>query len=79
MPLDAVLELQVDEESVVQRLAGRGRADDQPEVIRERLGNLSPADGAAVEYYGRKGLLRSIDGRARPTKSFQRVLAALAV
>ncbi len=36
-PLDVVLELQVPEEVLFQRLAGRGRADDQPEVIRQRL------------------------------------------
>ena len=36
-PLDVVLELQVPEEELFRRLAGRGRADDSPEVIRQRL------------------------------------------
>ena len=36
-PLDVVLELHVPEEELFQRLAGRGRADDKPEVIRQRL------------------------------------------
>ena len=36
-PLDVVLELRVPEEELFQRLAGRGRADDKPEVIRQRL------------------------------------------
>ena len=45
MPLDAVLDLHVDEDAVVARLAGRGRADDRPEVIRERLATYRASDG----------------------------------
>src|SRR5487761_1251382 len=37
LPLDATLELKVGDAEVVRRLAGRGRADDQPAVIAERL------------------------------------------
>jgi len=39
-PLDVVLELRVPEEELFKRLAGRGRADDTPEVIRQRLSQV---------------------------------------
>ena len=36
-PLSIVLELDVDPEEVVKRLAGRGAQDDRPEIVRKRL------------------------------------------
>jgi adenylate kinase len=79
MPLDAVLDLDVDEEAVVQRLAGRGRADDRPEVIRERLTTYRRQTAPLTEYYRGRGLLRPIDGTGTPDEVFQRILTALAV
>jgi adenylate kinase len=61
-PLDVVLELQVPEEELFQRLAGRGRADDKPEVIRQRLVAYRKQTEPLLEYYGARGLLKSIDG-----------------
>ena len=61
-PLDVVLELRVPEEELFRRLAGRGRADDTPEVIRQRLVAYRKQTEPLLEYYGRRGLLKSIDG-----------------
>ena len=61
-PLNVVLELRVPEEELFRRLAGRGRADDSPEVIRERLVAYRKQTEPLLEYYGRRGLLKSIDG-----------------
>lgn len=61
-PLDVVLELQVAEEELFQRLAGRGRADDKPEVIRQRLVAYRKQTEPLLAYYGTRGLLKSIDG-----------------
>ena len=61
-PLDVVLELQVPEEELFRRLAGRGRADDTPEVIRQRLVAYRQQTEPLLDYYGRRGLLKSING-----------------
>ena len=53
-----VLELQVPEEELFQRLAGRGRADDKPEVIRQRLVAYRKQTEPLLDYYRRRGLLQ---------------------
>lgn len=60
--LDAVVAIDVDEATLVTRLAGRGRSDDRPDVIRERLRLYRAATAPLVDYYRRRGLLREIDG-----------------
>ena len=76
-PLDVVLELQVPEEELFDRLAGRGRADDTPEVIRQRLVAYREQTQPLLEYYGRRGLLRSIDGLGSVDEVFERAKAVL--
>ena len=60
--VDAVVSIDVPEATLVTRLAGRGRSDDRPEVIRERLRLYREATAPLVDYYRRRGLLREIDG-----------------
>jgi adenylate kinase len=76
-PLDVVLELQVPEEELFQRLAGRGRADDKPEVIRQRLVAYRKQTEPLLQYYGGKGLLKSIDGLGSMEEVFDRARAVL--
>ena len=76
-PLDAVLELQVAEEELFRRLAGRGRADDTPEVIRQRLVAYRKQTEPLLEYYGRRGALKSIDGLGTVDEIFGRAKAVL--
>ncbi len=76
-PLDVVLELQVPEETLFERLAGRGRADDQPEVIRQRLVAYRRQTEPLLAYYGAKGLLKSIDGLGTMDEVFARARAVL--
>jgi adenylate kinase len=74
LKLDAVLELKVDENILLQRIErrvaemiGRGemvRADDNPEVLRDRLAAYRAQTAPLAGYYARKGMLRSVDGMA---------------
>ena len=72
-PLDVVLELRVPEEELFQRLAGRGRADDKPEVIRQRLVAYRQQTEPLLQYYGKKGLLKSVDGLGTVDQIFERI------
>jgi len=70
MALDAVVELRVDEEELVQRVLNRAketggaRADDNEEVIRKRLEVYRELTEPLVGFYGDKGILKSVDGMA---------------
>ena len=69
--------LEVPEEELFGRLAGRGRADDKPEVIRQRLVAYRRQTEPLVEYYGKAGLVRSVDGLGSMDEVFQRIKAVL--
>lgn len=71
--LSAVVLIEVDDEKLVERALSRGRADDQVEVIRERLRLYREQTVPLIGYYQRLGLLREIDGNS----SVDAVTAAL--
>lgn len=88
MTLDAVIELKVDEGILLDRvqrrvtqMLARGeqvRADDNPEALKKRLDAYRAQTAPLVQYYGRSGLLRTIDGMAPiedVTVAISRVLA----
>ena len=64
--LDAVVELTVDTDEVVQRLLARaqeqGRADDTEEVIRERMRIYAEETAPLAAVYRDRGLLHRVDG-----------------
>lgn len=70
--LDAVIEMQVDDETLVQRVVNRGkeaaaagqpvRADDNEESMRTRLMEYYKKTAPLLGYYYAKGQLSSIDG-----------------
>lgn len=76
-PLDVVLELDVPEDELFRRLAGRGRADDQPEVIQQRLVAYRTQTAPLLDYYKKTGLLKSVDGLGTVDEIFQRIVQVL--
>lgn len=77
MGLDAVVELTADADILIARVINRSkesnRADDNPDVIRNRLSVYSEQTAPLVEFYRGKGLLRTVDGM----QSVEEVTAAI--
>ena len=48
---DHVINLQVSEEEVIRRLTARGRADDKPEIIKNRLKVYHRETAPLLTYY----------------------------
>ncbi|MFK5690204.1 adenylate kinase [Ornithinimicrobium sp. LYQ92] len=80
--LDAVVELTVDTDEVVQRLLTRaqdqGRADDTEEVIRERMRIYAEETAPLAAVYKERGLLRRVDGMGTVDEVTARIEAVLA-
>ena len=52
--IDKVVYLNVSEQEVIRRLTARGRADDKPEVIKNRIALYKKETGPVIEYYRKK-------------------------
>ncbi|HEY2838088.1 MAG TPA: adenylate kinase [Pirellulales bacterium] len=76
-PLDMVVELRVADDEVMRRLTGRGRSDDTPRLIAERLQSYWNQTRPLLDYYARKGILESVDGQGGPDEVFARIEAAI--
>lgn len=67
-PLDRVLLLEADTDTVVERLLARGResgrSDDTAETIRHRQEVYAEQTAPLVEVYESRGILRRVDGMA---------------
>ena len=79
--LDHVLELTVDEDSVVQRLLKRarteGRVDDTEEVIRERQAIYRKETAPLAAVYSQRGLLVQVDGMGEVDEVTERLVGVL--
>ncbi|MFL6023593.1 MAG: adenylate kinase [Marmoricola sp.] len=79
--LDAVVELVVDREVLLERLLERarvqGRTDDTAEVIRRRQELYQEQTAPLTTYYAERGLLRHVDGDAAVSEVGLRFFAAL--
>jgi adenylate kinase len=86
--LDAVLELQVDEDALLDRIRGRAeeaankgepvRRDDNPEVFKTRLDVYRAQTAPVTEYYRSQGLLNIVDGLQPIDVVTEELAAALA-
>lgn len=73
--LDAVIEIQVDEDHLIDRLLARGRDDDNEEIIRHRLGVYRSETAPLLDYY--VDILRTVDGVGDVDEVTGRILGAL--
>ena len=76
------MQLDVDTELLIGRLAGRaqaeGRADDSPEAVRNRLKVYNDATAPVVDFYRNSGRLACVDGVGGMDEVFSRILSTLA-
>lgn len=81
-PVDIAVQLDVEAELLVERLAGRaqveGRADDSPEAVRNRLKVYNEATAPVVDFYRNTGRLACVNGVGSVDEVFQRILETLA-
>src|SRR6185437_14331258 len=86
--LDAVVELKVDPDILVRRIENRVeqmklrgetlRADDSPEILKQRLTAYGAQTAPLVDYFRTKGALRTVDGMASIGDVAQAIGRALA-
>lgn len=81
-PMDVALQLEVDNELIIERLAGRakaeGRADDNPESVRKRLAIYDEQTAPVIDFYRQHGQLTVVDGVGTLDEVFERILEAIA-
>ncbi|MEO8012034.1 MAG: adenylate kinase [Dokdonella sp.] len=80
-PIDVAVKLDVPNEMIVERIAGRacaeGRKDDTPETVRERLRVYTEQTEPVAGYFADKQKLVIVDGVGPLDAVFSRILAAL--
>ena len=76
--LSSVVLIDVPDEVVAERISGRGRADDAPETVRERLHVYHDETEPLISYYEQRDLLRRVDGKGDPDDIERRLRDALA-
>jgi adenylate kinase len=75
--LTAVLLIELDIATSVQRLGLRGRADDVPAAVREKWELFETVTHPVIEHYRELGLLVSVDGRGSIEEVHNEIMSAL--
>jgi adenylate kinase len=80
-PMDYAVQLEVPTELLVERIAGRaaaeGRADDTPDVVRNRLDKYTSQTAPVIDFYRQHGQLTVVDGVGSLEDVFSRLVEAL--
>ena len=81
--VDHVIDLQVEPDELVRRLAERKRtgerSDDSAEFIRERFVIYADRTRPLLDYYDRQDLVRPVDGMGCPKEVFGNLLRAIGI
>lgn len=75
LDIDAVLEFAIDDDTVVERMLARGRADDTEEVIRHRMDVYRSETAPLLDYYSDKVV--KIDAVGEVNEISERAMKAL--
>ena len=75
--VDLAINLEVDEAIARERMLARGRGDDTPEAIDERLAAYASQTVPAIEWFGAQGNLVTVDGLGSPDEVAARLVAAI--
>jgi adenylate kinase len=82
-PVDEALQIDVDTEMIIGRIAKRaaeeGRSDDTEEVARKRMEVYAEQTAPVVDYYAQKGLLSRVLGEGTIEEVFQRIKGVLQI
>jgi len=80
-PVDEALQIDVDVDMVIERIAKRaaeeGRSDDTEEVVRNRMKIYSDQTAPVINYYAQQGLLSRVLGEGTIEEVFQRIKGVL--
>ena len=80
-PMDFAVQLEVPAELLVERIAGRakaeGRADDNPESVRMRLQVYESQTAPVIGFYRQHGQLTVVDGVGELDEVFTRIIEAI--
>lgn len=76
-PLDAVVNIEVDRETIIKRLEKRQRTDDTPKTVSHRLDVYLRETAPLKDFYSREGYLQSIDGDAPQEDVTRRILNSI--
>ena len=76
-PIEAVVLLELDDAVLITRMLSRGRADDNEDVIRNRLEVYRDKTAPLINYYQNKGLLISVPAEGSVEEITERISKVL--
>ncbi len=75
--IERVIFLKVSDQVAIERMLGRGRADDTEETVVRRIENYHRETAPLIDYYRQRDLLIEVDGLGTPDEVHKRVVTSL--